>query len=719
MSNFLQRVSFKKYKRPTLITLSVLFSLILVTGAVAFFKRDALLKSVVNKAILAAKTKYNLNVKIGEYGFTGLSSVRFQNISVIPEQKDSLAKIQDFTVGVKLFPLLFGKVKISELSIRNALISLIKKDSTSNYDFLFKKSEKDTTQLKPQADLSELANKLLNQALDKIPEDMKVNNFLITFDQDTTHLSLLTETANINNGVVNSTIKLNKNQAVWHVNGTANPSDQHLDLKLFADHQKVTFPYLDRKYHLTLSFDTARSVMTRAEKVRHRFEIDGSWSVKNLLINQPKIAANDIIVKDASIDATILVGENYVALDSSSVVHLGKVAVSPFLKYTVFPHKIYEMKIQTNPQNAQDIFNAFPTGLFESLEGIKVQGKLKYNLNLYLDSSQPDSVKFNSSLTGMDNFKILSFGKANFQKINGAFVYTPYENGKPVRDIIVGPANPNYTPISEISPNLQHALMTSEDPSFYSHHGFVEESIRQSIATNFKAKSFKRGGSTISMQLVKNVFLNRQKNLARKIEEILIVWLIENEHLSTKQRMYEVYLNIIEWGRNVYGIGEAAHYYFGKSPSELTVGESIYLAHIVPKPKASLYAWQSDGTLKPYLIGYYNLIGGLMARRGYVENDSTHYGFYDVRLKESLRAQLAPTDSIPDTLNEDEDNGFFNLNIFKPSVISKDSVAKKEAVVKKSEPIKETPADTTSQIKTAKELRQERRDQRKKQNRKQ
>ncbi len=97
------------------------------------------------------------------------------------------------------------------------------------------------------------------------------------------------------------------------------------------------------------------------------------------------------------------------------------------------------------------------------------------------------------------------------------------------------------------------------------------------------------------MQLVKNVFLSRQKNLARKIEEILIVWLIENQQLSSKSRMYEVYLNIIEWGRNVYGIGEASHYYFGKSPAELTVGESIYLAHIVPKPKSSLYSWQSDG----------------------------------------------------------------------------------------------------------------------------
>ena len=708
--------SFEKYKKTFLIILISIISLFLIGGTIAYFKRDALLKKAIAKGIALAKSKYNLNVKIESYGFSGLSTVHFQNISIIPDQRESLAKIDDLTVGVKLFPLIFGKVKIAELGVDNALISFVKKDSLSNYDFLFKKDAKDTISAHPKTDLSELADKLLNQALDKIPEDMKVNNFMITFDEDTTHFSLLTETATIDNGDVKSTIKLNKNQAVWHVNGTAAPSNQQLDLKLFADNQKVEFPYLDKKYNLKLSFDTVRSVMTRAEKLGDKFEIEGSWSVKNLLINQPRIAATDIIVKDGSIDAKILVGSNYVALDSSSVVYLGKSEMSPFLKYTVSPNKIYEMKIKAFEQNAQDIFDAFPIGLFESLEGIKVNGKLKYDLNFYLNSREPDKVVFNSSLIGSNDFKILSFGKTNFKKINDAFTYTPYENGKPVRDIIVGPSNPNYTPLNQISPNIQHALLTSEDPSFYSHQGFVEESIRQSIATNFKSKSFKRGGSTISMQLVKNVFLSRQKNLARKIEEILIVWLVENEHLSSKSRMYEVYLNIIEWGRNVYGIGEASYHYFGKSPADLTVGESIYLAHIVPKPKSSLYSWQSDGSLKPYLTGYYNLIGGLMARRGYINNDSTNYGFYSVRLKESLRAQIAPSDFVPDSLADEEDNGFFNLNIFNKS--SKvDSISKKETFLKKIfGPSEDSKKDTVSDIKTPKQLRQERREQQKKGN---
>jgi membrane peptidoglycan carboxypeptidase len=109
--------------------------------------------------------------------------------------------------------------------------------------------------------------------------------------------------------------------------------------------------------------------------------------------------------------------------------------------------------------------------------------------------------------------------------------------------------------------------------------------------------------------------------------------------------MLEVYFNIIEWGRNIYGIGEASHYYFGKQPSELSLGESIYLASIVPYPKGGLYAFQPDGTLRPGLHGYFNLIGKLMAMKGYTARDTNAYGFYDVHLRESLRRQIAPVDT--------------------------------------------------------------------------
>ncbi len=107
--------------------------------------------------------------------------------------------------------------------------------------------------------------------------------------------------------------------------------------------------------------------------------------------------------------------------------------------------------------------------------------------------------------------------------------------------------------------------MTSEDGSFFYHNGFNPNAFRESIVTNIKEKRFARGGSTISMQLVKNVFLTRNKTLARKIEEALIVWMIENKNLVSKQRMYEVYLNIIEWGPGIYGINQARQILFRKN----------------------------------------------------------------------------------------------------------------------------------------------------------
>jgi hypothetical protein len=273
--------------------------------------------------------------------------------------------------------------------------------------------------------------------------------------------------------------------------------------------------------------------------------------------------------------------------------------------------------------------------------------------------------------------------------------------------------------------------MTAEDPSFYTNHGFVEEAIRKSLATDFKDKKFKRGGSTISMQLVKNAFLSREKTLARKIEEILIVWMIENNRIMTKDRMLEVYFNIIEWGRNVYGIGEASRYYFGRTPSGLTLGESIYLASIVPNPKAGLYAFLPDGSLRPGLAGYFNLIGKLMAIKGHTEQDSSGYGFYSVRLKESLRKGIGPIDTAAaDSLMKQEDEdaapvvvepekrpGFFQRLFGKHDTTSRkdekkatDPKEKQKAQIEKlrnDEKAKELLIDTAG--KTKKEIRQERR----------
>ncbi|HTM98611.1 MAG TPA: biosynthetic peptidoglycan transglycosylase [Pedobacter sp.] len=703
----------KKYYKIGAWVLGVFLLLIISLGAIAYNKREAMLKSIMAKAINKAKNDYGLTVKIGKAGFSGLSTVSMEKISVVPKDRDTLTAIQNLTVGVKIFPLLFGNVKLSEIKLTEGKLNIVIRDSLTNLDFILKRKRKDSSNTtKDKVDLSKLASNLLNEVLYKIPDDMEVKNFMVQLnDNDTASLKFLTTTATIDDGELNSTVLVNDTIATWHMTGMLKPGRKQLDVMLYAaNHQKVELPlYLQQKLHAKLSFDTVRTEMTDADYSGDDFKISGSWSVKNLLINQARVAATDIVVSSAKIDADMLIGPNYLCLDSTSTVYLKNAVAHPYIKYTLSPNKVYELKLNAEEQDAQALLEAFPQGLFESLDGMQVSGKLKYNLDFYLDTSIPDSVKFSSNLTP-NNFKILKWGKTDLQKINREFVYTPYEYGKPMRNILIGPSNPNFTRLEDISFNFRNALLTSEDPSFFRHHGFVEESFRKSIAVNFKEKRFKRGGSTISMQLVKNVFLSRNKTISRKAEEVLIVWLIENNRLVSKERMLEVYFNIIEMGPNVYGIGEAARHYFGKHPSELSVGEGIFLANIVPKPKAAMYKFMSDGGLKPYLLPYFNFIGNTMARRGLTYADTSGYGFYNVRLREGLRQYLLPDSTTIDTTTLDFDDDGMIIPQITPdkgkTLFDRLFPSKKDTVNR--------PAIKTDTTKTKKQLRQERREQRRK-----
>lgn len=709
------------------VSLSLFFLLIVGVG-VAYVKRESLLKTALERAIRKAKRDYDLNVRIGSAKFTGFNSLAFSDVSIVPEDRDSLARIQNTEVSVRFWPLMVGKVALEGLTIDNGLVQIVKRDSLTNIDFLLRRKRRDSTETttKRRTNLADVTENLIDNLLSKIPDDLSVRNLEFRAMDNKDTITLLTQTAYIKDEDVTSTLKLNRNEATWHVTGTADPADREYNLALYADGKPLELPYIEKKYKLKLQADTLRAELHDVDRSRGEFRMEGAGSVRNLRINHPAIARTDVLVSNAAMDANVFVGENYVGLDSTSTLRLGEVSARPFIKYTLSPSKVYEVQMHTDPLDAQALFNSFPQGLFESLEGMQVTGKLKYDLAFQLDTSIPDSVKFNSGLTS-DGFKILKMGKTDFAAINKPFVYTPYEKGKPVRSIVVGPENPDYTPLDQIAPDLRNALLTSEDYNFFTHKGFNEKAFRVSIATNFKEKSFKRGASTISMQLVKNAFLSRNKTLSRKVEEILIVWLIENEHIVPKERMYEVYLNIIEWGRNIYGIGEASRYYFDKSPAYLTLGESIFLAFVVPSPKRALDWFLPDGSLQVRNVrGYFRLIGRIMARRGLTAPDSGAYGFYNVRLREGLRRQVAPVDSLypTDSLMTDPTNngieeetdeatgiGNFFRRLFKGN---RDNNRTDEQPTTQPERRSNEPAlgeaIPTDTVKTRKQLRQERRE---------
>jgi monofunctional biosynthetic peptidoglycan transglycosylase len=169
-----------------------------------------------------------------------------------------------------------------------------------------------------------------------------------------------------------------------------------------------------------------------------------------------------------------------------------------------------------------------------------------------------------------------------------------------------------WVPLSQISPYLIKAVLISEDDKFWSHEGFDYESMQKAIEKDIKAKKFKLGGSTISQQLAKNLYLSPAKNPVRKIREAIITWKLERA--LTKKRILELYLNIVEWGDGgIFGIEAASRHYYGKPAFELNPEEASRLAAVLPNPRK----YNPTGDSR-YVTHRANLIYSIMVRRGIV-----------------------------------------------------------------------------------------------------
>jgi monofunctional glycosyltransferase len=142
-----------------------------------------------------------------------------------------------------------------------------------------------------------------------------------------------------------------------------------------------------------------------------------------------------------------------------------------------------------------------------------------------------------------------------------------------------------WVPYGRISDDLKKAVLLSEDASFFSHSGVDMDELKEALKRDLETLSFKRGGSTITMQVAKNLYLTPSKNPLRKIREIIIAWQLE--HALSKTRIFEIYLNVVELGHNIYGAEAASRHYFGKSAANLDPLEAATLAALLPSPRTS------------------------------------------------------------------------------------------------------------------------------------
>jgi hypothetical protein len=315
---------------------------------------------------------------------------------------------------------------------------------------------------------------------------------------------------------------------------------------------------------------------------RRSVTFDAELGTRGLSLLQPRLASDVVRGIDLDVRARgAMTDAGDVRLDDFAAT-LGALHVAgsgTFEQKT--DHVAASFRFELPTAACQSLLDSVPTALLPVLQGTRMAGTFGARGHFAFDTRALDDLELDYDI--QDQCRIaevpVMLARQRFKQPFSHRIYLP--DGSTVEQT-TGPGTPSWTPVGQISPYMQVAVLTTEDGGFLHHRGFNRPSIRSSIVANLKARRFVRGASTITMQLAKNLFLSRDKTLARKLEEVVLTEYLEQTF--TKDELMELYLNVIEFGPAVYGVTNAAEYYFGRSPGELTLAESLFLSSLLPAP---------------------------------------------------------------------------------------------------------------------------------------
>jgi hypothetical protein len=269
---------------------------------------------------------------------------------------------------------------------------------------------------------------------------------------------------------------------------------------------------------------------------------------------------------------------------------------------------------------------AVPADLLGDLSLARWNGTLGARLRFAVDSRKLEETVLDLRIQDQCAFVSVP-AMADLRRFSEPFVHSVGEPDDTVFEMETGPGSAAWTPIAAISPFLLHAVLTHEDPGFFSHKGFSLLHIRNALERNLRERRYAVGASTITMQLVKNIFLRREKTLARKLQEVLLTWWIER--VLPKPQILELYLNVIEYGPSVYGIRHASRHYFNRLPSDLSPAEAVFFATILPNPKR-YHAYFERGSLTPTWVTTMRKLMNRLGERGAYSPEAVAYGLQEI-----------------------------------------------------------------------------------------
>ncbi len=315
-----------------------------------------------------------------------------------------------------------------------------------------------------------------------------------------------------------------------------------------------------------------------------RVEAEGRLDVTELAVEHARIASAPIRHIDVAMvgaaafdpDARRLeLTELRVSAGRASVTTTGAIEWAP-------DHYLFDLVTTLPPTSCNDAVSGIPRDILAEVAGFSWSGTLGGSLRVRVDSRELERTVLEIRVADRCRFETVP-AMADLSRFHAPFVHTVEEPDGTVFEMETGPGSDAWAPITAMSPFLLQAVLGHEDGGFFTHSGFSPYAIRLALVRNLREGRYVLGASTITMQLVKNVFLHRQKTLARKVQEVLLTWWIESS--MEKAAILELYLNVIEFAPGVYGIRNATRHYFGIEPSALSPAQAAYLAMILPSPK--------------------------------------------------------------------------------------------------------------------------------------
>jgi hypothetical protein len=381
----------------------------------------------------------------------------------------------------------------------------------------------------------------------------------------------------------------------------------------------------------------------------HDMSLRGELSLRGLNLNFPTLSHLPIDGLDLNLAVDARYHHERAVFDVPKFVIGNQSAILADIDLTIAPAKLFnddggfaphiasdarfDLRFHIPVQPAQLILESVPYALRHTLQGMQVAGNVGFSLTAEGQLDQLKKTTFTTDLQ-LAGFDVLTWpAGADLRALNAGLpamaVLDPNASAphsirippsthmiEPLRtsqmqregfghpggfipridDTALANSYPKWVPFRDISPWLIQMVTTTEDGGFFSHKGFSLNQALDALQTNLDKDDFSRGASTISMQLIKNMFLGRDKTIARKLQEAYLTWLMESFLRIPKRRILEVYFNIIEFGPDLYGIREASRHYFGKQPADLSPAEAAFLIALLPRPRDFHRAWV-DGTI--------------------------------------------------------------------------------------------------------------------------